>query len=326
MTGIPAELVVRARAVSLDAVLAARGITLRGRGLDRAGPCPHCGGTDRFSVHLGKGVFNCRGCGAKGSGAVDLVQFLYGVGFRQAVEVLTDERPLPASAVIAVKATRLYATSDDEGARIARASDLWREAIDPRGTLAEAYLSSRALVLAPELAGEVIRFHAACPWLDKATDTVVRLPAMLALMRQIEGDRPTAVQRTALTPDGDKIERRMLGIAGGAAIKLDADAEVTHSLTIGEGFETCLSARQLNFRPTWALGSVAAVANFPVIPAIEAVHLLEETGDHGASARAVEECGTRWYAAGREVIVVTPHGCQGDVNDVLMKWQRRKVG
>jgi hypothetical protein len=149
---------------------------------------------------------------------------------------------------------------------------------------------------------------------------------MLALMRQIEGDRPTAVQRTALTPDGDKIERRMLGIAGGAAIKLDADAEVTHSLTIGEGFETCLSARQLNFRPTWALGSVAAVANFPVIPAIEAVHLLEETGDHGASARAVEECGTRWYAAGREVIVVTPHGCQGDVNDVLMKWQRRKVG
>jgi hypothetical protein len=149
---------------------------------------------------------------------------------------------------------------------------------------------------------------------------------MLSLMRRIKGNQPTAIQRTALTPDGCKIDRRMLGVAGGAAIKLDADAEVTTSLTVGEGLETCLSARQLNFRPAWALGSVAAVTSFPVLPGIEALHLLEETGDRGASARAVQECGSRWYAAKREVIVVTPHGCQGDVNDVLMKWQRRKVG
>ena len=148
---------------------------------------------------------------------------------------------------------------------------------------------------------------------------------MLVLMRRINGDQPTAVQRTALTLDGRKIERRMHGVAGGAAIKLDADAAVTVSLTIGEGFETCLAARQLNFRPTWALGSVTAVASFPVLPGIETLHLLQETGDHGASARAVEECGLCWHSAGREVIIVTPHGCQGDVNDVLMQWHRRKV-
>jgi putative DNA primase/helicase len=210
----------------------------------------------------------------------------------------------------------------DKSTRIARALDLWREANDPRGTLAETYLASRALVLGPELAGDVIRFHGACPWLDKVTNRIVRLPAMLALMRQVEGNRPMAVQRTALTPDGRKIERRMLGIAGGAAIKLDEDAAVTVSLTVGEGLETCMSARQLSFRPAWALGSVAAVATFPVLSGIEVLHLLQETGDYGASARAVQACGSRWDAAGPEVIVVTPQGCEGDANDVL----RRKVG
>ena len=190
---------------------------------------------------------------------------------------------LPSIAVPRV--ARRPDVASDEPTRIARALDLWSEAEDPRGTLVETYRSSRALILSPELAGDVIRFHGACPWLDKSTDKIIRLPAMLALMRRIEGNQPTAVQRTALTQGGRKIERRMLGVAGGAAIKLDADADVTLSLTVGEGFETCQSARQLNFRPTWALGSVAAVAKFPVLPGIETLHLLEETGDHGASAK-----------------------------------------
>ena len=49
----------------------------------------------------------------------------------------------------------------------------------------------------------------------------------------------------------------MYGEANGAAIKLDADEMVTMGLTIGEGIETVLSARQLGFRPAWALGSVS---------------------------------------------------------------------
>src|SRR5262249_37639768 len=142
----------------------------------------------------------------------------------------------------------------------------------------------------------------------------------------IHSNEATAVQRTALTPAGQKIERRMFGVAGGAAIKLDADCYVTQALTVGEGFETCLAARQLHYKPTWAVGSVAAIASFPLLPGIETLTLLEETGDNGASVRAVQECGTRWHAAGREVIVVTPRGCEGDVNDVLMRWKRREIG
>jgi putative DNA primase/helicase len=203
-----------------------------------------------------------------------------------------------------------------------RAVALWREGVNPRGTLVETYLASRALSLPPEIACDVIRFHAACPWRDNSTNNIVRVPAMLAVMRNIRTNKITAIQRTALTPDGRKIERRMLGIAGGSAIKLDEDVVVALRLTVAEGFETALAARQLHYKPVWALGSVAAVASFPALDGIESLTLLEETGDNGASSRAVEECGSRWHRMGREVIVITPRGCTGDLNDVVMKWNR----
>jgi hypothetical protein len=125
-----------------------------------------------------------------------------------------------------------------------------------------------------------------------------------------------AVHRTALTPQGGKIGRKMLGPVAGAAIKLDADADVTTGLHLGEGIETCLAARQLGFKPTWALGSAGAIAAFPLLSGIECLSLLAETDDGGANARAIEQCGNRWADAGREVIVIDPR-CAGDVNDAL---------
>jgi len=83
----------RARGEHVNAILAARHIQLNGKGNRRAGPCPKCGGEDRFAVELDKQLFNCRGCGGKGHGAISLVQFLDGIGFLQAVEEITGEPP-----------------------------------------------------------------------------------------------------------------------------------------------------------------------------------------------------------------------------------------
>jgi putative DNA primase/helicase len=190
---------------------------------------------------------------------------------------------------------------------------LWHEAKCPRGTIVETYLASRALDLPVEIAGDVVRFHPSIAW---RTDTgeMVRVPAMLTAFRTIVGDDLVAIHRTALTPDGRKTGRKMLGPVSGAAMKLDDDAEVTTGLTIAEGFETALAGRMLGFRPCWALGSVSAVAAFPVLAGIEAVSILTEGGE--PSARAVRECGERWHAAGREVIVVTPK-IGSDVNDAI---------
>ena len=51
------------------------------------GPCPLCGGVDRFCVWPEKGRFWCRRCDAKGD-AIEFVQVHGNVSFEQAVEIL----------------------------------------------------------------------------------------------------------------------------------------------------------------------------------------------------------------------------------------------
>jgi DNA primase len=69
------RLIEQARAVRIEDEIQRRGIKLRGNGVDRCGPCPQCGGDDRFAINIKKQIFNCRGCGAKGD-VISLVQHL----------------------------------------------------------------------------------------------------------------------------------------------------------------------------------------------------------------------------------------------------------
>ncbi len=58
-----------------------------------AGPCPFCGGKDRFRVWPDKGRYWCRGCDAKGD-EIQLLRDLHGLSFREACE--RAGRPMPA--------------------------------------------------------------------------------------------------------------------------------------------------------------------------------------------------------------------------------------
>ncbi len=205
-----------------------------------------------------------------------------------------------------------FAVASDHATRIARAIAIWHASGDAHGSIVEMYLASRGLELPP--GADALRYHPRCPWRDENRGETIFVPAMIALMRDVATDEPQAIQRTRLTPEGVKVARRMLGPAGGAAIKLDADDAVTMGLAIGEGTETVLAARQLGFRPAWALGSAGAIAAFPLLPGIEALTILSENDD--ANARAVEECARRWHEAGHEVIVVEPKS-GNDINDAI---------
>ena len=130
--------------------------------------------------------------------------------------------------------------TQDERVRIERARAVWDEATDPRGTLAERYLQSRALALDDDVAGKVLRYHPSCPWRDENTGATVGVPALVAVFRSVDDDALTAIQRVALTPEGAKIGRRMLGIVHRAAVKLDPAGDPLH---VGEGVETMMAAR-----------------------------------------------------------------------------------
>ena len=199
--------------------------------------------------------------------------------------------------------------SDDLTTTIALALHIWHEAHDPRGTIVEAYLRSRKLVLHDDLCGEVLRFHTTLNYKG------AHAPGMVALFRDIATNEPCGVHRTLLDRDGSKFGRRMLGCAKHAAIKLDADEEVAVGLVIGEGLETGLAARLAGFRPVWALGSAGAIAAFPVPPGIEAITILGEIDDDGANCRAAHACAARWMAAGQNAFVIVPLA-GGDLADI----------
>jgi putative DNA primase/helicase len=282
---IDAELIARARDFDIVSTAERLGASLkRATATERVGPCPKCGGRDRFSVNIKRQLWICRGCGRGGGNSLDLVMHVRGLDFAGAVNFLTSGEA--RSAFARVKPTP--APTTDNGNNREKALALWREGNDPRGTLVERYLFGRKLRLDDGLVGEVLRWHP-------------RIGAMLALFRNILTGEPQAVSRTFLDADGRKIERKFLGPTGGAAIKLDSDENVLGGLHVGEGVETCMAARAFGLRPAWALGSAGAIAAFPVLSGIECLTLLAEHDE--ASARAIQSCGNRWHAAGREVLV-----------------------
>jgi hypothetical protein len=214
-------------------------------------------------------------------------------------------------ATVEAEAERRPLTQDDR-VRIQRARAVWDEAIDPRGTLAERYLRSRALALGDDVAGNVLRYHPAVPWRDEDTGTTIYIRALVAAFRSIDDDAVTAVHRIRVDqPERwPKTERRMLGVVHRAAVKLDQGGDILH---VGEGVETMMAARQLGLAPAWVLGSAGMVAHFPVT---STGHLRICGERDEASARAVELCTRRWQAAGRQMQVVLPTVGK-DLNDEL---------
>ena len=188
---------------------------------------------------------------------------------------------------------------------------IWSETVGARGTVVERYLASRQLAL-PDRHHEVLRFHPSCPF-GKGS----RHPCMIGLYRDIRTNEAKAIHRTALTPDGRKIDRKSLGQTGGCAIKLAADEDVTEGLTVGEGIETVLAGMALNFRPAWALGAANSIAKFPVLSGVDCLTILVDRDASGTGQASALECSRRWTKAGREVFRIVPATLGADMADIV---------
>lgn len=201
----------------------------------------------------------------------------------------------------------------DDAKRIDQARAIWMAAAEPQGTPVEAYLASRGLPLASAL-----RWHQQCPFAGRRTG------AMIALITDIETGIGRAVHRTALSPDGRKIEvagydRLSLGPMGGGAVRLTPDEDVTTRLGIGEGIESTLSIQRLpGFAalPVWSLLNAGGVGSFPVLAGIETLFVAVDQDATGRNA--AERVGERWTDAGREVVLLEPvQTGHNDINDVV---------
>jgi len=218
----------------------------------------------------------------------------------------------------------LYETKD-ETARIERALGIFNAAGSIDHPIAQRYLERRGLILPASVDHEVLRFHKHCPFGPGQSK-----PCIVALYRGIHDDEPRAISRTALTDEGVKIDRKMLGPIAGTACKLTPDQDVTLGLHIAEGIETALASMMLGFQPMWALGSAGAISFFPVLAGIECLTIVidhdlanPETG-RTPGQDAAEECSERWSGAGVEVIHVQPDVPGEDMADVIKQQQKEQ--
>lgn len=142
------------------------------------------------------------------------------------------------------------------------------------------------------------------------------MPALLAAFRAIHDDPgedapPIALLRVGLDKQGDKVGKKMIGPVADAAIKLDADENVTYGLGVTEGFETGMAVRAAGWRPVWVLGSAGAIERFPVLSGIDALTIFADHDENQTGARAAWQCAKRWRNAGRQAELKMPKapGC-----------------
>jgi hypothetical protein len=314
---IPADLIEAARRTRIEDILERYGVRLRGK-IDRCGPCPVCGGDDRFGANTKKQVFNCRQCGAKGD-VIALTQFLDDCDFATAIETLSGESAQQRE--IKHPAPERPRDDDEQNKRIAAAI---LKGVSPlRDTPGETYLRTireidiDAIVDVLERVDAIgwnpqVYFNKPGHHLDGKY-----LGAIIATMTDPVTAEPTgAISRTYLAPDGSKVGKaKTLGSPRGI-VRLSLDEDVLEGLFLAEGIETALTGMaNFGFQPIWATGDRMLMADFPVLSGIEALTVIADNDKSGDGEKAARDAEARWLAAGREVRVFLPES--GDLNDAL---------
>jgi len=295
-----------ARSVRIEDECERRGIHLRGA-IDRCGPCPICGGHDRFAVHIHKQKWLCRHCGKGGGDAISFVQFIDGCGFVEAVELLRGEAARPQARQPAP--TKKQSVAEYERDQRRKAAWLWSRRQPITGSIAELYLRSR---------GITCPLPATLGFLPPQKPE--HYPAMIAAFGLCEEVEPgliipphkvEAVHLTLLKPDGSgkadtRPDKLTIGSLTIKMIREDGDGRRIIvglpiiiappndllGLAITEGIEDALTAHQATGLGAWAAGSAGFMPKLAaMVPSyVEAVTIFahaDEAGQDGARRLAV---------------------------------------
>jgi hypothetical protein len=290
------------------------GARLKRSGGEYSGPCPRCGGRDRFSVNVRKQLFNCRGCGVGGD-AIALARHLRGCSYVEAASLIGREaRQRPS------KPAKGY----DAAESVARILSGLQPVLGAPG---EAYLRTRGidveevedLLCRADAVGwnPSVYFHEPGHPLHGR-----RLGCIVAILTDPITARPTgSISRTYIDRDLKKVgpAKSLDGARG--IVRLSPDADVGQRLNIGEGIETCLAAasRWDNLKPIWSCGSAATLSRFPVLAGIEHLTIICDHDENGAGERAARELADRWLEDGREVRIIKPKTKGEDLSDIVKR-------
>lgn len=249
-------------------------------GGELVGPCPGCGGKDRFSINPRKGVINCRVCNTKGD-QIELVRLVLGMSFVDALEWLAGPRQELTPAQLAeqrrraaeAERRRQEVADAARGRSIRAAREIWFATQPAEGTAVRGYMERRGIdrALLPDLP-VTMRFDPAAKYVIPVEgerdrwQTIHVGPAMVAAVVDATG-RVTAVHRTWIDLDQPKGKlilpdprkegetlpsKKVLGSKKGGSIRLNIQKHAT-TMIMAEGIETTLSALIAERQPQQAV-------------------------------------------------------------------------
>jgi len=212
---------------------------------DEHGPCPMCGGTDRFRWDNkdGRGTYYCNGCGP-GDG-MKLAMDFTGLPFKQVASRIDDM----LGNIKPDGTTPKRDFSSEDLRRMMRETYAASQPVQ-KGDLVDRYLATRHL--------DEPAYHKTLRFAPSLRDGQGGTrPAMLACVGVPGADRFVSIHRTFLKPDGsgkaeiEKPRKMMPGpLPDGACVPLsDYTGGV---LGIAEGIETAIAACALYTMPVWS--------------------------------------------------------------------------
>lgn len=246
----------------------------------RHGPCPICGGTDRYrwSDKHG-GVWVCNQCTDKSGAAAwsdgfALLMNYQGIAFREAVDQVLAFFGAAPTARPARRAAqwprRERAGIANAGPRLQRMRETWEQAIAVTdGDPVHRYLRLRvpALTLIPQH----VRYHPALGYWSSAESAagkptfLGRRPAMLARAFDVKG-RFVQLHKTYLTMEGQKapvpVVKKLDRGVGARSFVVPLMPVRGDSLGFAEGIESALAAAMLFGIPVWTCLNGPSLAGF----------------------------------------------------------------
>ncbi len=213
------------------------------------GPCPFCGGTDRyrFDDRHGRGNWICSHCGA-GDG-FQLVQRTLGLSFSEVarrVDQLVGTIPSQPRPMVRTEEekVRIFQRVWQESKAVVRDDPIWR------------YLNRR---LGQKFVPPGLRLHQGLRYIDENGRNLGTFPAMLGKIQYPDG-RDASIHRTYLTENGQKApvpQPKKLMVGRAAVTGCVRLGEPGMKLGIAEGIETALAASTHFNTPVWAATSAA---------------------------------------------------------------------